>query len=144
MAEVALVRRLEWFFRDLGYVAAKEVPVSTRLVDLYCVDPESGTTIAVEAKLSDWRRAIRQATVYKMAADFVFIALPQRAISGECMSACTAAGIGAIAVPRRGRARFVLRAPPNRAQLRRLVHRALSFVGPRIGPASMFSYQAPA
>ena len=138
MTEEALVRRLGWLFRTLGYIVAKEVPVGTRAVDLYCVDPRTGTTIAIEAKLRDWRRALRQARVYKLAADLVYIGLPERAITEKCLMACSAEGIGTIAVPRRGRARLVRQAVLNHHQHRPLVHKALSAIGPTIGPACLY------
>jgi hypothetical protein len=138
MSEEALVRRLEWFFRELGYIVAKEVPVGMRSIDLYCVAPNTGTTIAVEAKLRDWRRALRQARVYKLAADLTYIALPEPAITQACIDACSTEGIGAIAIPRRGRARLIHHAIPSHHQQRPLVYRALSVVGPRIGTACLY------
>jgi len=137
--EEALVRRLEWYFRQLGYVVAKEVPVGMRSADLYCVDTDSGTTVAVEAKLRDWRGALRQAGVYTLAADFTYIALPERAITVGCLNACSEEGIGAISVPKRGRARLALVAVQHGRQRRALVHKALCAVGPKLGAAAMYS-----
>lgn len=139
MAEELLVRRLVWLFRNIGYVVSIEVPVGTRLADVYCVHPGTGTTIAVEAKLRDWGRALRQAQVYKLAADFSYIALPQQAISDDCVAACSAQGIGVIGIPRRGRARLVLEATPSHHQQPTIVRRALSYVGPRIGLACLYA-----
>ena len=138
-SEEALVRRLEWYFRVLGYVIAKEVPVGVRSVDLYCVDANTGTTVAVEAKLHDWRGALRQARVYRLAADFTYIALPERAMTAGCLDACSEEGIGAISMPKRGRARLVLAAVPHGRQRRVLVHKALSVVGPKLGAASLYA-----
>ncbi len=139
VSEELLVRRLAWLFRNIGYVVAMEVPVATRLADVYCVHPGTGTTIAIEAKLRDWGRALRQAQVYKLAADFSYIALPQQAISDDCVAACSAQGIGAIGLPKRGRARLVLAATPSHHQQPVLVQRALSYVGPRIGLACLYA-----
>jgi hypothetical protein len=45
-------------------------------IDLYAFSRKHDSTVAVELKLRDWRRAIEQALVYQLCADFVWIALP--------------------------------------------------------------------
>jgi hypothetical protein len=66
-------------------VFGREVPLFKRMMDLYAVSRPTGRTFAYELKLSDWKRGLRQASTYVLAADFVYLAIPktiaQRAIA---------------------------------------------------------------
>lgn len=45
-------------------------------IDLYGYSAERNSTVAVELKLRNWRRALEQALVYQLCSDYVFIAVP--------------------------------------------------------------------
>lgn len=116
-----------------------EIPVGMRSVDLFCIERHTGTTLAIEAKLRDWRRALRQAEAYKFAADVVYLALPEQVISDPCVRACTVAGIGIMAMPKKGKVSRVLPAVPQNRKRKTLSDRALMAVGPRAAFAGMFT-----
>jgi hypothetical protein len=52
-----------------------EVPLWLRRIDIVASDP-SGRLLACEAKLRDWRRALRQAEAYQLAAHRAVVAMP--------------------------------------------------------------------
>ena len=81
---------------------APEVPFYEHRVDLYGHDPDSGRTIAVELKLSRWRRAIEQALLYQLCADLTVIALPERAARKVDRAMIDEHGIGLWAVDPQG------------------------------------------
>jgi len=52
-----------------------------RGIDVYGVKYERPrTTYAVELKLTDWRKALRQAAIYQLCCDYSYIALPSRSL----------------------------------------------------------------
>ena len=108
-------------------------------MDLFCVDGETGATLAVEAKLRDWRRALRQAEAYKFAADVVYLALPDQTVSESCRAACVKSGVGIFAVPEKGK--FMPRLNGQVHEHKRSVfsHRALTFVGRRVAFAILYA-----
>ena len=56
-----------------------ELPFYEYRIDLYGFSCEENSTVAIELKLSDWRRAVEQAMLYQLCADLVYIAMPERA-----------------------------------------------------------------
>lgn len=131
------MRRISWFFRNAGFVVAMEVPIGLRAMDLFAAHPTNGTTIAVEAKLKAWRRALQQAQLYRLVADFVYVALPEQTVNRHCLDACRAAGIGLLAVPMKGKAQIVLPACQQEDHYKSFVRRAVQTIGPRAGYASL-------
>jgi hypothetical protein len=138
-SEEKLVHRVAWQLRRSGYIVTAEVPVGMRSVDLFCVERETGTTLAVEAKLKDWRRAIRQAEAYKFAADFVYLALPEEAVSQKCLTACEKAGIGIFEVPAKGLLKRRLIGQPHDHKRNIFSHGALTAVGRKAAYAALYA-----
>lgn len=68
------------------------VPLLGRCVDLAYITGRA--LITVEFKLRDWRRAILQARDHKLAADFAYICMPRRAVSGTMLAELTQSGVG--------------------------------------------------
>jgi hypothetical protein len=62
------------YFRNLNYSIELEIPIHRNRIDLLAYDPEK--TIAVELKLKNWKRALRQAAYYQLGADLSYIAMP--------------------------------------------------------------------
>jgi hypothetical protein len=62
------------YFLKLGYSVELEIPIYKNRIDLFAYNDER--TIAVELKLKNWRRALRQASYYQLGADFTYIAMP--------------------------------------------------------------------
>ncbi len=61
-------------FLKFGYSVELEIPIYKNRIDLFAYNDER--TIAVELKLRDWRRALRQAAYYQLGADLSYIAMP--------------------------------------------------------------------
>jgi len=62
----------------------QEIPIGSKCIDIVCARPKlqaiNGSPhfdeiVAVEVKLKDWRKAIRQALVYQLSAKKVYIAM---------------------------------------------------------------------
>ena len=69
-----------------------EVPSLGRSIDLVLM--RDGVLIAIEFKLRDWRRGIRQARDYRLGADFSYICMPCRKVSEEMKEEFINAGVG--------------------------------------------------
>lgn len=63
-------------FRKQGSIVMPEMQFFTKRIDLFAVDRASLATLAIEVKISDWKRAMAQARAYLLCADYVYIALP--------------------------------------------------------------------
>jgi hypothetical protein len=97
-------------FLGLGYEVFSEVEIAGRWADLVATGPEE--VVAVELKVRDWRRAVRQSMAYQLAADRAFVALPLFRAQEAYRSryAFEREGIGLLAVDAQGVVRTVL--PP--------------------------------
>ena len=70
-----------------------------RGIDVYGVMPtRPKKTYAVELKLTDWPRALQQAAVYQLCADFCYIAVPKRSIANLDFKPFRETGIGILSV----------------------------------------------
>jgi hypothetical protein len=72
--EVDLVEPVRQHFLEKGYSITLEVPVYRNRADM--VMYTESELIAVELKLSNWQRAVRQAGYYQLGADYTYIAMP--------------------------------------------------------------------
>jgi len=63
------------YLEDEGYEVRDEVWINGRIADLYayCGDEDP---LAVELKLTNWKKAVRQAQAYQLGAVFTYVALP--------------------------------------------------------------------
>ncbi len=75
-----------------------ELPFYEYRIDLYGFSAPNDSTIAVELKLTDWRRALEQALLYQLCSDYVYIAMPERAAGNVDMAELQSQGIGLISV----------------------------------------------
>ena len=66
--------------------------------------------MAVELKLFDWKRALRQAILYQLCSDFVYIAMPERAAHRVDMDELKLNGVGLIVVRDSGKCSCLLEA----------------------------------
>lgn len=62
------------YFLKLDYKVELEIPIYRNRIDLVAYNDEE--IIAVELKLKNWKRALRQAAYYQLGADFSYIAMP--------------------------------------------------------------------
>lgn len=80
MKETDLLAPLVKTYIDKGYRAFAEVQLSSRWIDVLLLHEKNKEIIAVELKLTDWRRAYKQAKVYPIAADYVYVGMPEKYI----------------------------------------------------------------
>jgi hypothetical protein len=85
-----------------------EMPFYEHRIDLYAFSRRDKATIAVELKLTKWRRALEQALLYQLCADFVFIAVPESTARRVDRSLVEDVGVGVIAVGDTGRCSTVI------------------------------------
>lgn len=88
-------------------------------IDLYGLSVRDATTTAIELKLHRWARALQQAILYQLCADFVYIALPTATIASVDIPALKEHGIGLIAVAPGPRCTIVLDAQPSHVVISR-------------------------
>lgn len=77
MKECQLINPLKRSFERKGYSVYPEIPILGSIIDLYCYNPSTHKTIAIEAKVKDWKKAIEQALFYRYCAEKVYIAMPK-------------------------------------------------------------------
>jgi hypothetical protein len=71
--ENIMVPKVSEYFKNMGYQTFTEVPIMRKKVDLVAFDNKN--SIAVELKVKDWHRALRQAAIYKVLADYAYVAI---------------------------------------------------------------------
>jgi len=118
MKETTVVWRVRLMFKEKGLLVKREVPLGTKRIDLVALDPHSKQVTAVEAKVDDWRAGLRQAVIYRICADRVYIAVDQRFVQRLDFRTIESYGIGTIVVD--GVAEIILKARPSS-----IVHRGL-------------------
>ena len=89
---------------------AVELPFYEYRIDLYGYSPKKNATMAIELKLSDWRRALHQTLLYQLCSDLVYIAMPERSAQRVEVSELRQNGVGLIAVSELGGCACILRA----------------------------------
>lgn len=76
ISEDSLKEDVKAHFFSLGYRChLEQVPFLSRLIDLCFYGPESGKILSVELKVKNWRDAIRQARVYQLCSDEVYVVM---------------------------------------------------------------------
>lgn len=98
--EIQLKKPVVKFLKALGCEHLRiEVTFADRGVDVFAVttgpNPDS---YAVELKLRDWQKAIRQAAIYQLCADYCFVAMPYDKASRLDSKLFEEAGIGLLSV----------------------------------------------
>jgi hypothetical protein len=120
MSESELVEKLRAHFEASGYVVASEVNFLLRRIDLVCIHRRTKQVVSVEAKVRDWRRALRQAKTCLLCSDKVLIAVPEGLERRIDLGLLSEWGIGLIVVG--SRIRKVMESAP--AALVDPVHRS--------------------
>lgn len=111
-SEAGLVEKVTEFYSNRGYRVYHEIPFDARRIDIVAFHPKSGQMVAVEAKLSHWRRALRQARVCLLCADWVYVALPKEYTGEIDESTFQGFGVGLLSVG--SQARVDIRASRSR------------------------------
>lgn len=73
--ENTLLIRVERYFKNKNFQTCKEVPLLDNSIDLVAYDRKFSKIIAVEVKVTDWKRAIQQAMLYRLCANQVYVAI---------------------------------------------------------------------
>lgn len=107
--EKSLCTPVSRYIRRRGFAIQKEeLAFYNRSVDIYGFSVKTNLTIAVELKLTKWRKALTQAMIYQLCADHTYIAMPQKATVRVDRKLLEQYGIGLISVDERGRCRRVV------------------------------------
>ena len=72
--ELELIKPVSDYFKKQGYKVKHEIKIGYHRADLIAFNEDE--VVAVELKLSDWKKAIIQAKNYQLGAMFVYIAVP--------------------------------------------------------------------
>ena len=88
------------FLRSAGCeIILPELAFFDRGIDVYGIkNNRPRATYAVELKLTDWRKALRQAAIYQLCSDFSYVALPARTLRQIDPEPFKASGIGVMIV----------------------------------------------
>ena len=135
--EKHLTSRLADYYKGSGYQILQEVRLYPREIDLLLFDPIAVDLIAVEVKLSDWRKAINQAMLNKLYSHFSLIAITSNAVNHLPLNLLEERGLGLIEIDARGRNnknfRAILKAErsreTNRLLLREIYNRFVNEYG---------------
>lgn len=92
--ESQLVQHVVDFFEKLQYKVTIEVPFLGQCVDIVATNNEQITFI--EAKISDWAKAIEQCKVHTQVADYIYIAIASVNVSSNLLDTARLKGIGII------------------------------------------------
>ncbi len=99
--EAALYPVIANRFAAEGFSCWREASFLGSWIDLYCRD-EDGNSVAVEAKVRDWKRALRQAQLVRNSAHRIYVAVwapyVHRALTEPARAAFEEAGIGLLSV----------------------------------------------
>jgi hypothetical protein len=95
--EAALYPVIADSFARRGFSCWREASFFGNWIDLYMRD-ETNDAIAIEAKVYDWRRALRQAILLRNSAPRVFVALWEPYVHRASVVEFEAAGVGLLSV----------------------------------------------
>lgn len=107
--ESLLLKPVANYFRRKSFRwQREELPFYEHRVDLYGFSRVNELTVAVELKLYKWQRAFKQAILYQLCADYVYIAMPVNSIGRVDIDLLKTHGIGLLAIENSGRCRKIL------------------------------------
>ena len=98
MLEKNVVDQIEQHLSANYTMVFREVPFLQRHVDIVGYDESSGRIIAIEAKIKNWREAVKQARTCLFFTDEVFIAMPKEFVHRVDLEILENYGIGLISV----------------------------------------------
>ena len=92
-----------------------------RKIDVLAYSQKNELVVAVEAKLADWKKAFRQASLYQLCSDFVYVAMPRSKFESINREQFKERGIGFLAIYESGRCQELIN--PSRHTGLRSYHR---------------------
>ena len=109
--ESSLYKPVAAYARNRGFRWQRsEVPFYEYRVDLYGFSRRKNLTLAIELKLTKWRRAVEQALIYQLCSDLVYIAVPYTTSLRVDAGLLREHGIGLVAVRDNGSCRVIIEA----------------------------------
>lgn len=100
--EAALYSPVAAWLSEQGFSCWRDVSFLGRWIDLYAIHPVTKQTVAVELKVADWRRGLRQAVQARSAATFTYLGIwapfVHRALTADGTSALERSGVGLLSV----------------------------------------------
>jgi hypothetical protein len=120
--EKHLYRPVSRFFGAQGFgLQYPEMGFYEYRIDLFAFCGKRNQTIAIELKLTKWKRAFEQAALYKLCSDLVYIAVPETTVRRIDSFLLRAHGIGLISVGKKGDCKEIISA--SQSDLMRLSYR---------------------
>ena len=98
LRETHVINQLMRNCYDKGLHYRTEVPLYRSKIDMVTVNPDNNQVVAIEAKISNWYRALQQATSYSMCADKVYLALWHKFVHRVDVDMLDRYGIGLLSV----------------------------------------------
>jgi len=95
-SEERLTDALQEHLKAMGMKTAREVSIESKRIDIVAYD--GSELMAVEVKVSNWKRAFQQALTYRFGADRVYIAMAEEYIHRVDRKLLESYGIGLISM----------------------------------------------
>jgi hypothetical protein len=70
--EIDIVRRVNEYLKEKGYICRNEVSVLERRIDV--VGVKNKKIVTIEVKVRNWKKALQQAIIYKLCSHYVYVA----------------------------------------------------------------------
>ncbi len=110
--ETQVTWRVRRYLIDIGYRVRSEIPFMSKRIDLVGVIPRSGTVVAIEAKVKDWRQGLQQALPYRLCSHKTYLAISTRYLHRVDRGMFGKFGVGLIAVDGSARVEISARTSP--------------------------------
>jgi len=94
--EIELFPAVEQYYQREGYTVEREVPLRKRVIDIICQNDEE--IIAIEVKVQNWKKALRQAIIYQLCANRTYVALCRKFSSRVKLDFFFRYGVGLIEI----------------------------------------------
>ena len=99
IVESALLAPVSSFLKGQGCMSlVPELRFFDRGIDIYAYAEQAQCSYAVELKLTDWQKALRQAAIYQLCADLCYVAMPSDSVAKADVSEFEQAGVGLLSV----------------------------------------------
>lgn len=90
--ERTLVKLVRRFFENKNFTVIEEIPNMGQSVDLVALQGKK--IVFIEAKMSDWKRAINQCKTHEAVADIIYIAIASKNVSPFFLNEAKKSGYG--------------------------------------------------
>jgi len=82
------------YYESLGYDVTTEVPNMNQYVDIVAI--KDGLMTCIEAKLRDWKRAVKQCEPHVFVSDYIYIVIGTKIVSTGLIESAKEKGYGVI------------------------------------------------